>query len=172
MWSSCSQVDVFASLLHKSLPIAVGKPAGGGGTISHDIAAVGARFRLLNIGMALLQGDILPSTMAKSALRERVYATTLDYFAQLPMFPAESATTDGLHDDIAALVKFWHSVHSDKKYLKDSNVAFGDVGTDLNLTTSGGTLTTADTSSRNDLTLTKSQQQVCHSHFESRYSVE
>ena len=32
------------------------------------------------MGLMLLQSDILPNTMAKSVLRERIYAASLDYF--------------------------------------------------------------------------------------------
>lgn len=37
-------------------------------------------FRLLTMGLSLLQGSILPNTTNKSVLRERVYAATLDWF--------------------------------------------------------------------------------------------
>ena len=33
------------------------------------------------MGLSLLQGDYLPNTTSKGVLRERVYATALDYFA-------------------------------------------------------------------------------------------
>ncbi len=36
--------------------------------------------RLLTMGLMLLQSEILPNTMAKSVLRERIYAASLDYF--------------------------------------------------------------------------------------------
>ena len=155
-YSNRDEVDIFVSLLHKSLPITVGKC---NGIISHHISAAGARFKILAMGLSLLQGDVTPSSMAKSALRERVYATALDYFSYLPMWPKRSA--NDLREDIVALVRFWHSVHSDKKYLKDTNFNVGDVGTDLNLSPSpinGAPL--SDMSSGRELTLTKSQQQV------------
>ena len=41
-------------------------------------------YRLLIMGMSLLQGDVMPNTAAKSVLRERIYSTTLDYFRLAP----------------------------------------------------------------------------------------
>ena len=40
--------------------------------------------RLLSIGMSLLQGDLLPNTLAKSVLREKIYGTALDFFRYEP----------------------------------------------------------------------------------------
>lgn len=76
-YCSRDQVEVLASLLHRCLGLRVGarSPA-----ISRHPAAIGPRFRLLSVGMALLQGDLLPNALAKSVLREKIYATALDYF--------------------------------------------------------------------------------------------
>ncbi len=76
--------------------------------------------RLLSIGLSLLQGDILANTMCKSVLRERVYAATLDYFSVAPTHPTQKGTH--LREDIIALVKFWQSMHSDKKYLRSTDI--------------------------------------------------
>lgn len=71
-------------------------------------------------GLALLQGEILPKGLAKNVLRERIYCSCLDYFCK----PVTSPTQDDsdLRDDITTLVKFWQALHSDKKYLKASDV--------------------------------------------------
>jgi len=37
-------------------------------------------FRLLSMGLSLLQADLLPQGTAKCVLRERIYASTLQYF--------------------------------------------------------------------------------------------
>lgn len=106
--------------------------------------------RLLTMGLMLLQSDILPNTMAKSVLRERIYAASLDYFrwkwvyfrkhlhwrncivlevflifcvstfSVMPTYPTQRGIE--LRDDILSLVKFWHVMHSDKKYMKTSDV--------------------------------------------------
>ena len=39
------------------------------------------------------------------------------------MYPSQKAFQ--LRDDIISLVKFWHNMHSDKKYLRTSDAAFG-----------------------------------------------
>lgn len=75
-------------------------------------------FRLLQCGLTLLQGDILPKSLGKNILRERVYCACFDTFTT----PVECPTQRGseLRDDILALTKFWQTMHSDKKYLMSS----------------------------------------------------
>lgn len=74
--------------------------------------------RLLSCALSLLQGDALPRSLSKNVLRQRVYCASLDYFC----CGFQAATQSGvqLSQDIAALVKFWQSMHSDKKYLMAS----------------------------------------------------
>ena len=78
--------------------------------------------RLLTMGLSLLQGDVLPNTAAKSVLRERVYAATLDYFCGPVIYPTQSGTD--LRYDIITLVKFWLLMHADKKYITTNVVPF------------------------------------------------
>ncbi|KAK2176702.1 hypothetical protein NP493_644g02033 [Ridgeia piscesae] len=125
-YSSREQVEVFVSMLQKSLTVNVGKPHN---IMSRHVTAVGTRFRLLSMGMSLLQGDVLPNTTAKSVLRERIYSTTLDYFSVAPMCPTQKGAD--LCDDIMALIKFWHSMHSDKKYLRPENITVTDTHSDV-----------------------------------------
>lgn len=77
-------------------------------------------FRLLSCGLSLLQGDILPKSLQKNVLRERIYCSCLDYFCKGITCPTQSDTD--LREDIMILVRFWQSLHSDKKYLKSSDV--------------------------------------------------
>lgn len=77
-------------------------------------------YRLLTCGLSLLQGDILPKSLAKNVLRERIYCSCLDYFCKPVSCPTQS--TSELREDITTLVKFWQMLHSDKKYLKASDV--------------------------------------------------
>ncbi|XP_026685161.1 phosphatidylinositol 4-kinase alpha [Diaphorina citri] len=93
----------------------------------HDIwikclcsAALGPRFRLLQCGLSLLQGDVLPRSLSKNVLRERIYCACLDVFTVAPQCPTQRGSE--LRDDITALVKFFQTMHSDKKYLMASVV--------------------------------------------------
>jgi PI4-kinase N-terminal region len=55
--------------------------------MSRHVSAAGTRFRLLNCGMSLLQGDVLPKTLSKHALRQRIYSCSLDFFCADKMYP-------------------------------------------------------------------------------------
>ncbi|KAJ0173228.1 hypothetical protein K1T71_011404 [Dendrolimus kikuchii] len=116
-YNSLEKVEMLASLLHRSLPITVGDVCD---HINRHVEAVGVRFRLLSCGLSLLQGDILPKSLARNILRERVYSTCLDYFCRGLQCPAKSSGT--LREDIISLIKFWQLMHSDKKYLKSSDI--------------------------------------------------
>ena len=59
--------------------------------------------------------------MAKSVLREKIYAATLDYFSVAPMCPVNKGAE--LRDDIIVLVQFWKGMHSDKKYLRSNAIS-------------------------------------------------
>jgi phosphatidylinositol 4-kinase len=139
-YCSQDQVEMLAVVLHQSLSLTVGAKSK---HITRNIAAVGARFRLvvhsifsvvilcntvctlrlLMCGLSLLQGDGLArGSLSKSILRERVYCTCLDYFCSSPGTPVQQGPA--LRDDIAVAVRFWLNMHAEKKYLKGS--AAGD----------------------------------------------
>ncbi|KFM83573.1 Phosphatidylinositol 4-kinase alpha, partial [Stegodyphus mimosarum] len=111
-YCNMNEVEIFANILHRSLPVAVGS--------SHHnrrhIASMGTRFRLLACGLSLLQGDVLPRAVCKNVLRERIYTAALDHFCGPSMCPTQKGSE--LRDDITTLIKFWNSLHSDKKYLR------------------------------------------------------
>lgn len=117
-----SQVELFAQMLHSSLPFDVGSRVP---RISRHPAASGTRFRLLNCGLSLLQGDVLPRSMAKNLLRERVYQACLDYFCCPPRCPNQSKAN--LREDALCLIRFWQIMHSDKKYLRQSLIGEVDI---------------------------------------------
>ncbi|KAG8287986.1 phosphatidylinositol 4-kinase alpha [Homalodisca vitripennis] len=132
-YNNQDKVDMLANLLQYSLFMIVG------GTEqprqNRHIAAVGARFRLLLCGLSLLQGDVLSRSLAKNVLRERIYCTCLDYFCGPKLCPSQRGTD--LRDDIHVLLKFWQTMHSDKKYLMASVIGDFDVSgsvADQNLT--------------------------------------
>lgn len=82
-------------------------------------------YRLLSCGLSLLQGEILPKGLAKNVLRQRIYFSCLDYFCQAQKCPTQSSAA--LREGIIILTKFWQSMRSDKKYLKESIVGDFDV---------------------------------------------
>lgn len=133
----CSQekVEMIATFLHSSLPMVVG------GTEPHQnrhVAAVVVRFRLLTCGLSLLQGDVLPRSLSKNVLRERIYCTCLDYFCGPPRCPTQRSSE--LREDVLVLIKFWQTMHSDKKYLMASVVGDFDVSA-LESSGAAGTMT-------------------------------
>ncbi|KAK3587139.1 hypothetical protein CHS0354_006780 [Potamilus streckersoni] len=111
-YSSVNQVSIMMSLLNKSLLINVGRNPG---LISRHPAAIGPRIRLMCIGLSLLQGEVPINLTSKSVLRERIYATALDYFAGPVIFPTQRGSE--LREDIIQLISFFMQMHADKKYL-------------------------------------------------------
>ncbi|CAH1390658.1 unnamed protein product [Nezara viridula] len=122
-YSSREKVEMLVSLLQRSLPMVVGSDDA---HINRHIAAAAARFRLLSCALSVLQSDILPRSLSKNVLRERVYSTCLDYFCTGFKCPTQSRAQ--LAEDINALIKFWQTMHSDKKYLMASVIGDWDVG--------------------------------------------
>ncbi|XP_046385278.1 phosphatidylinositol 4-kinase alpha isoform X2 [Ischnura elegans] len=112
-YSSSDKVEMLANLLHYSLPMAVGTSDA---ILNRHVAAVGVRFRLLGWGLSLLQGDAIPSSLAKNVLRQRIYFACLDYFCCPLRCPTQSGTR--LRDHIKVLIRFWKLMFADKKYLK------------------------------------------------------
>lgn len=119
---SSEKVEMLVTLLHRSLDMCVGSP---NPQLTRHISAIGVRFQLLSCGLSLLQGDFLPKSLAKNVLRERIYSCCLDYFCQGQKCPTQKP--EALQDDITTMVKFWHMIHSDRKYLKQSAIGDFDV---------------------------------------------
>ena len=67
-----------------------------------DIILTSGRFKLLNCGMSLLQGDVLPKSLAKHVLRQRIYSCALDFFCGDKMYPVKDDTN--LKEDLQVLV--------------------------------------------------------------------
>nr|CAH7716977.1 unnamed protein product [Callosobruchus chinensis] len=122
-YSSYEKVEMLASLIHHSLAMSVGAEPP---PMTRHVAAIGVRFKLLTCGLSLLQGDILPKCLAKNVLRERIYCCCLDYFCKPVACPTQDM--NDLREDITILVRFWQTLHFDKKYLKASDVSDLDVG--------------------------------------------
>ncbi len=116
-YCSQEQVVMFTHMLQRTLDITVGREVP---VMSRHVAAAGTRFRLLSCGMSLLQGDVLPKSVAKNILRQRVYAAALDYFCDERACPTQTGAA--LTEDIHVMLKFWATMHQDRKYIKTSAI--------------------------------------------------
>jgi len=113
-YSNINLVELYSDMLHRSLTMRVGDVK----APSRNMIAIGCRFRLLSCGLSLIQGDTLPKSISNIVLRERIYRTAIDYFCGPQVCPLQRPVD--LREDIVALIKFWQSLHSDRKYLKSS----------------------------------------------------
>ena len=71
--------------------------------------------RLLKLGLSLLQCRLTPSHgLSKTVLRERIYASALDYFSAPPQHPVQRQ--QALRDDILVLADFFRHMYNDRKH--------------------------------------------------------
>lgn len=111
------KVEMFCLLLHRCLPISKNNKQ------NRCVSTVGCRFKLLQCGLSLLQGNTISKSLSRNILRERIYSHALDYFCGPQQCPSQSK--DALLEDILILLKFWQTMRSEKKHLVASEL--GDI---------------------------------------------
>lgn len=109
------KVEMLCMLVHRCLPIDKHSKQ------TRHISTVGCRFKLLQCGLSLLQGNTIPKSLSRNILRERIYFYALDYFCAAPQCPSQSREI--LFEDINILMTFWQTMRSEKKHLMTSEMS-------------------------------------------------
>jgi phosphatidylinositol 4-kinase len=76
------------------------------------------------MALSLLQSSssLIPNTISKCVLRERIYFTALNYFTVPSRIPTQSNAD--LREDLKFILEFWNRIVAEKKYLKEENFIF------------------------------------------------
>lgn len=109
---SSEQSSIYISMLNDSLSCMVGKQS----NMSHHIEYIRPRFRLLYLGLCVLQSNHDIPPIVRNTLREKIYHSVLDHFSVAPVWPKPSVETLG--EDIKVLIQFWNALNVDKKFMK------------------------------------------------------
>ncbi|KAK5965010.1 hypothetical protein GCK32_003992 [Trichostrongylus colubriformis] len=129
-YSSREQLDILETMFAQSLSLVVGTgpatiaPSPALSTplfeynvfLTRSIEAVGVRFRLLSCALSMLQGEATSARPSNNVIRQRVYASALDYFTLSPQGPTQMHAQ--LRADVKLLISFWQTLYADGKYIK------------------------------------------------------
>ncbi|KAJ1361925.1 hypothetical protein KIN20_021310 [Parelaphostrongylus tenuis] len=85
-------------------------------SLSRNIESVGVRFRLLSCALNILQGEATTARPSNNVIRQRVYASALDYFTLPPQGPTQAHAQ--LREDVRLLISFWQTLYADGKFIK------------------------------------------------------
>ncbi|KIH57605.1 phosphoinositide 3-kinase family, accessory domain protein [Ancylostoma duodenale] len=143
-YSSREQLDILETMFAQTLSLVVGtgpvavavSPALSTPlydqqvSLVRNIEAVGVRFRLLSCALSMLQGEATAARPSNNVIRQRVYASALDYFTLAPQGPTQRHTQ--LRADVKLLISFWQVLYADGKYIKKEMFLSKD--NDINLT--------------------------------------
>lgn len=142
-FSSQAEIEIFTNLIYRSFSPIIGEEK----FSCRHIAVVGTKFNLLSSAMSLLQSDAeaLSSHMLRSILRERIYSASLDYFCGPQLYPTERGGK--LRENILMMVKFWMSIHNDKKFLRRTSFGGDIVANQLASRSTGSSLSGSVTGS-------------------------
>jgi hypothetical protein len=122
-YKSDFEMELFFNLFHKSLPFSTEKIDDS--CLNRHISCVGLRFRFLTMALSLIQSSssvLIPNTIARWVLRERIYFTAFDYFTLSSSMPKQNNTE--LREDIKCLIEFWQRMIAERKYLKEEDSNF------------------------------------------------
>ena len=125
-YKSDFEIELFFNLMHKTLSFTAEKI--NDSCLNRHVSCVGLRFRFLVMALSLLQSSntLIPNTVSKCILRERIYYTALDYFTMKSHVPTQ--TYSELREDLRFILEFWNRIVAEKKYLKEENFNFNAAG--------------------------------------------
>ena len=117
------EVELFFNLMHKTLSFSADLDDS---CLNRHVSCVGLRFRFLIMALSIVQSSstLLPNTIAKWILRERIYFTALDSFTVPCRAPTQSYLE--LREDIKYILEFWNKLIAEKKHLKEESFLFSN----------------------------------------------
>ncbi|VDM61613.1 unnamed protein product [Angiostrongylus costaricensis] len=127
-YTSREQLDILEKMFAQAVSLVIGSGphhyhcsipfqlALGFSKIHDPIESVGVRFRLLSCALNILQGEATTARPSNNVIRQRVYASALDYFTLPPQGPTQAHAQ--LRYDVRLLISFWQTLYADGKFIK------------------------------------------------------